>query len=333
MKKKMKNISLALLLRGLLIMSVALIISNCNKEEEPPPDQCPDLTGAPTLNSDWVSFVNWDEATVVEIVAEEVDEEHMSYTPSNLQFVAGMPYILKIKVLASNQEKHYFHAPEFFKAIATRKVQTTSAEYKAPYFDDLELVLNGEAEVFFVPVIAGQYDLWCTITGHQEAGMEMSVEILCGAGLSLDLEVDPDFNTALGSDDRRSGDHVVWDTKQEIEVTMVEHSSEAGSEDFAFDPDTIILNADQGYVLKIKNPSDNSSKHYFTAPKFFQSVVTRKAEDPRAEIKVPYFNAVEILVGSYSELFIVPTVAGTYDLECTITGHVEAGMVGTIIVQ
>jgi uncharacterized cupredoxin-like copper-binding protein len=163
--------------------------------------------------------------------------------------------------------------------------------------------------------------------------MEMTVDIVCGDGLSLDLEVDPNFNTALGSDARRSGGNAVWDTKQEIEVTLVEHSSEAGNEDFAFDPDTIILSANQAYVLNIKNPATNSSKHYFTAPEFFQSVVTRKAEDPRAEIKVPYFKAVEILVGSYSELFIVPTVTGTYGLECTITGHADAGMVGTIIVQ
>ena len=330
---KKKKCSLSLYLSGLLILSIGLIFSNCSKDEDPDPDQCPELTGAPTLNSDWVSYVNWDEATIVEILAVEEDEDHMHYTPANIQFTAGLPYILKIKVQASNQEKHYFHSPDFFKAIATRKVQTTSAEYKAPYFDDLELVLNGEAELFFVPVIAGQYQLWCTITGHQDAGMEMTVDVVCGTGLALDLEVDPNFNTALGSDDRRSGDHAVWDTKQEIEVTMVENSSEAGSEDFVFNPDTIILDADQGYVLKIKNPSDNTSKHYFTAPEFFQTLVTRKAEDPRAEIKVPYFNAVEILIGSYSELFIVPTVKGTYDFECTITGHSEAGMVGTVIVQ
>ncbi|MCH7657844.1 MAG: hypothetical protein IIB05_05945 [Bacteroidetes bacterium] len=325
MKKKR---SLRLLLNIFLIISVVTVMSSCSDEETTGPD-CPDLTGAPTLNSAWVSFVNWDAATKIEIIAEEVDESNMHYTPSNIQLIAGMPYILTLKVLASNQEKHYFHSPDFFKAIATRKVQTTSAEYKAPYFDDIELVLNGEAELFFVPVIAGTYDLWCTITGHQAAGMEMTLEIACGDGLSLDLEVDPNFNTALGSDARRSGGHAVWDTKQEIEVTLVENSQD----DYAFSPDTIILSADQAYVLKIKNPATNSSKHYFTAPEFFQSVVTRKAEDPRAEIKVPYFKAVEILIGSYTELFIVPTVPGTYALECTITGHAAAGMVGTIIVQ
>ncbi len=317
-----------------VIASIIMVVDSCKKKEDTPePEPCPTITNPPTKSSDWVDYVNWDNATKLEIEAEDIDDDHMSYTPSNLEFIAGQPYILTIKMKNSNQEKHYFHSPEFYKAIATRKVQTTNAEYKAPYFDDLELVLNGELEIYFVPVKTGSYELWCTITGHQDAGMEMTVDIVCGDGLSLDLEVDPNFNTALGSDPRRSGDDPVWETKEEIEVTMVEHASEPGSEHFVFDPDTIHMSVGQAYVLKIVNPASNTSKHYFTAKEFFQTIVTRKAEDPRAELKVPYFKAVEILIGGYSELFIVPTVAGTYDVECTITGHAEAGMVGTIIVE
>lgn len=318
----------------LAIAIIAFLLSSCDEKTTTDPGQdCPDYAGAPTLASDWVGYVNWDNATRVSITAEEVGEESMHYTPSSMEFIAGKPYILTMKMKSANTEKHYYYSPDFYKAIATRKIQTTNAEYKAPYFDAVELVLNGECELYFVPVIAGTYPLWCTITGHEEKGMKMTVTIVCGDGLSLDLEVDPNFNTALGSDPRRSGDDPVWDSKQTVVVNMIENSTEPGSEDFAFDPETITLSAGQAYVLKIQNSAGNEFKHYFTAAEFFKTIVTRKAEDSRAEIKVQYFKAVELLIGGYTELFIVPTVTGTYDVLCTIEGHADAGMVGTIIVE
>lgn len=333
---KLSTIKIFLKVSLSLFVIIGMVTFNACKDDDddtPPPDPCPDYTGAPTKASEWVSYVDWNNATRVDLKAEEIDENNMHYTPSTLQFTAGKPYILTISMNPGNEEKHYFHAPEFFKAIATRKVQTTNAEYKAPYFDDNELVLNGELELYFVPVIAGNYELFCTIIGHKDAGMKMTVDIVCGSGLSLDLEVDPSFNTALDSDDRRSGDNPVWDTKQEVVIKMVEINSDPGNEDFVFDPDTLNLSVGQAYVLKIENSATNSSKHYFTAKDFFQTLVICKAEDSKAEIKVPYFKAVEILIGGSSELFVVPTIAGTYSFECTITGHKDAGKVGTIIVQ
>ncbi len=65
-------------------------------------------------------------------------------------------------------------------------------------------------------------------------------------------------------------------------------------------------------------------------------MVTRKAQDSQAEIKVPYFKAVELLAGGAAhstDLYIVPTVPGSYELICTVAGHAELGMTGTIIVE
>ena len=256
----------------------------------------------------------------------------MHFMPDHLEFVAGQPYILVMKSAAGNQEKHYFHAPEFYQAIATRKAQTAHAEYKAPYFDDFELKVKGELELYFVPVLEGEYPLWCTIPGHRDKGMDGELHIVCGAGLSLDLEVDPDFNTALASDERRSGSNLVWESAQTATVSMEEASFDAGSEALAFDPADLSFDAGTAYRLTIQNPAANASKHYYTAAEFYQTVVTRKAEDSKAEIKVPYFKAVELLIGGSTELFIVPTVPGSYGVICTITDHERFGMTGTITV-
>ena len=106
--------------------------------------ECPNLVDPPTLASKWIDYVHWDQATRVVMSAHEVSDESFHFMPSNLQFVAGKPYILVLISEEGNQEKHYFHAPDFYKAIATRKAQTAEAEYKAPYFDDFDLKVNGE---------------------------------------------------------------------------------------------------------------------------------------------------------------------------------------------
>ena len=305
------------------------VFTGCSDSGTDVPD-CDTIDNPPTLSSDWVSFVNWDNAERVILVAHEHSDTDYSFTPEHLEFVAGKPYILVMQTPAGNTEKQYFHAPEFFKAIATRKAQTAQGEYKAPYFDDFELLTGtNELELYFVPVIEGHYDLICTIEGHETLGMVGEIHITCGTGLALDLQVDRSFNSALMSDPRRSGSHAVWASAQTITLEMVE----TGQSDYSFSPDTLTVNAGSAYVLQITNPAANSSKHYFTAVDFFQTLVTRKAQDGNAEIKVPYFKAVELLIGGTMELYIVPTVPGTYDFICTITGHEEAGMVGTIIVQ
>jgi uncharacterized cupredoxin-like copper-binding protein len=255
----------------------------------------------------------------------------LSYSPSELTFEAGKPYVLRITNAASNG-KHYF-SPEgtsFYQAIATRKIQTADAEYKAPYFDAVELLPGGVLELYFVPVEAGTYDIICTITGHKAAGMTGTATITGGDGYQLDLEVAADFNTALITDARRSGDDPVWDTAADVTVAMLE--SGATLDQLGYVPPNLNLTKDAGYKLAISNSSGHASKHYYTAAEFYKSVVLRKAEDSQAEIKAPYLKAIELLIGGSSTLFMVPTATGSFNVVCTIEGHEAAGMVGTIAV-
>lgn len=279
----------------------------------------------PSTASDWVSFVNWDDAQRVQITAHEEDADHFHFEPANLSFEAGKPYILEMMNPNTNNEKHYFHAPDFFKAVATRKAQTKDAEYKAPYFDDFELLIGGSIELYFVPVLPGTYQMWCTIPGHREKGMEGSYVITGGEGFQLDLEVATDFNTALASDARRSGSDAVWEAGNLATQTVT-------LTEFQFDPSAFTLAKDVGYKLTLTAPATNTAKHYHTAAELYKTLVTRKAQDSQAEIKVPYFKAIELLIGGSTDLYIVPTVSGTYELICTIPGHADAGMTGTITV-
>lgn len=100
-----------------------------------------------------------------------VDFDEYSYEPDELVFEVGQPYKLVLK--NRGEKKHYFTAEEFYKAIATRKVQSNrDGEIKAPYFTAIELMVDGQLDLYFVPVKRGEYSVFCTIKDHREEGME-----------------------------------------------------------------------------------------------------------------------------------------------------------------
>lgn len=284
----------------------------------------------PVKASEWVASVNWDAATVVEVTMAEVSPTSYVFQPNSLTFEAGKPYVLRIVSPSVNIAKHYFSpdgAGNFYKAIATRKVQTSQAEYKAPHFNEVELLVGGTLELYFVPVLPGTYDIVCTVPGHRELGMVASVTITGGAGNELDLEIPADYNTALVTDPRTSGSHEVWASRIDALVTVAEQPS------YSFVPTDVALTRDLAYKIVLQSAGGNAEKHYYTAESFYRTVVLRKAEDSQAEIKAPYFKAIELLVGGSTQLFVVPTVAGTFPAECTIPGHAALGMTGTIVVS
>ncbi len=312
-----------------LVLFVILWVVACGDDKSPTgPEPSPFVKA-----SDWVANANWDTRTTITVSMVEESADHFHFNPDEITLEAGKPYVLKFENSASNGEKHYFATPDgvadFFKAIATRKVQTPDAEYKAPYFKAVELLKGGELEIYFIPVLSGTYDFLCTITGHADKGMVGKITVTGGEGYELDLEVASDWNSSLSSDSRTSGSHAVWTDAQEVPCQMVENAD--GS--LAYDPEELVLTKDAGYKVKLINAATNESKHYYTAPSFYKTVVTRKAEDSNAEIKAPYLNAVELLIGGSTELFIVPTSAGSFEVICTIDGHQDAGMHGHITVQ
>ena len=113
-----------------------------------------------------VKAADWDKMITV-----TVDFDEYSYEPEELVFEVGQPYKLVLK--NRGKKKHYFTAEDFYKAIATRKVQSNrDGEIKAPYFTAIELMVDGQLDLYFVPVKRGEYPVFCTIKDHREEGME-----------------------------------------------------------------------------------------------------------------------------------------------------------------
>jgi len=122
-----------------------------------------------TNASEIVSAADWDTMQTIEIRMSEFE-----YSFDELEIKADQPY--KFVLINDGEKKHYFTAPEFYKSIATRKVQSNKdGEIKAPYFTAIELMVGGELELYFVPVNKGTYDVFCTLKGHRDDGMESSI--------------------------------------------------------------------------------------------------------------------------------------------------------------
>ncbi len=93
-----------------------------------------------------------------------------AFSPATLVLREGVPY--QLSIMNQGMMKHYFVAEDFFKAIATRKVQSnTDGEIKAPYFTAIEVFPGRSLDLYFIPVKSGEYGLRCTIEGHAERGM------------------------------------------------------------------------------------------------------------------------------------------------------------------
>ncbi len=117
-----------------------------------------------------VKAANWSKMETININLDEY-----KFTPSVLTFKIDIPYKLHITNVGS--QKHYFTSEEFFKAIATRKIQSSDGEIKAPYFNAIEVFPGRSLDLYFIPVKRGNYVLICTIKGHSEAGMVGDIQI------------------------------------------------------------------------------------------------------------------------------------------------------------
>jgi uncharacterized cupredoxin-like copper-binding protein len=113
-----------------------------------------------------------------------------------------------------------------------------------------------------------------------------------------------------------------------VTEVQVHLGTEAG--ELKFVPDHLTFEAGRRYKLVLDNPSPQ--KHYFTAKDFADVIWTQKVEAGNVEVKGA-IHELELKPGAIAEWFFTPLKAGTYELHCSIPGHSEAGMKGTLTIN
>jgi uncharacterized cupredoxin-like copper-binding protein len=260
------------------------------------------------------SAADWSNAETIRV---ELDE--FSFKPDNLILEAGLPY--KIELVNTGAVKHEFTAGDFFKSVAWRKAQSPESEVKAVYFTEIEVFAGKQVDLYFVPVAPGTYDLLCELEGHLEAGMRGTITV---TGVAPTTPAPVLTNIADGPwllDSEARVANADWDTMETVHVELGE---------FFFKPENIELRTGVPYKLVFDNPG--AVKHEATAGDFFRTAAFRKVEDASGEFKTPLLLEVEVFADKETELFLIPTKAGKYEIVCEIEGHFEAGMHGHIIV-
>jgi uncharacterized cupredoxin-like copper-binding protein len=254
----------------------------------------------------------------------KVDLGEMFFKPKDIRLEAGKPYVIELK--NSGAIKHEFTADKFFRASATRKVDTDSSEVKAPFMSEIEVLAGKTVKYFVIPTLPGSYEMLCEIKGHRESGMEGTITVT-GAKPASPAPV---YGSVKAGKWLQNGPALVeaasktWDAKAQ---TIKMEAGEDGGKMY-FKPSNPTLKVGTPYVLHLVNVG--TLKHEYTSETFFPTMAFRKAEDSSGEYKAPLLNEAEVKAGKTLDLFLIPTKAGTFKIVCAIPGHEQAGMVGTI---
>jgi uncharacterized cupredoxin-like copper-binding protein len=121
--------------------------------------------------ADRVKAADWTKMETVTVTMTD-----FAFNPASIVFRQGVPY--KLVIENKGVQKHYFTAEEFFRAIATRKLQSNiDGEVKAPYFSAIEVYPGRTLDLYFIPVKTGNYHLICTVEGHADMGMKGDIRI------------------------------------------------------------------------------------------------------------------------------------------------------------
>jgi uncharacterized cupredoxin-like copper-binding protein len=124
-------------------------------------------------------------------------------------------------------------------------------------------------------------------------------------------------------------------SRQEPIEVLVELGSEANPMRFYLQD--LVFETGKLYRMVLRNPSN--VKHYFSSDSFVQSSYTRKvmAYMPNGEMVAEIkgqIGEVEVFPGHTADWWFVPIQTGKFhDLRCTVEGHSEAGMTGTITIK
>jgi uncharacterized cupredoxin-like copper-binding protein len=321
-------------LRRLTVMgaTVAVLMTGaCGSGKAAPEGGAPQVGAAPAVLSDDQYLTNasayvdaakatWD----AKAVTVKISLGEMFFKPKDVKLEAGKPYVLELT--NTGKVKHEFTADKFFRASATRKVESDSSEVKAPFVKEIEVLAGKTVKYFVIPTLPGSYQMVCEIKGHRESGMEGTITVT-GAKPAAPAPV---FGSLKEGTWLQNGPALVeaasktWDVKAK---TIRMEAGEDGGKMF-FRPSNLTLKVGTPYVLKLVNTG--TLKHEYTSETFFPTMAFRKAQDASGEYKAPLLKEAEVKAGKSLDLFLIPTKAGTFKIVCAIPGHEKAGMVGSI---
>lgn len=254
-------------------------------------------------SGDYKEAANWDVAEIVTI-----DLGDGVITPSNLELVAGMPYVIEIS--NSDTVEHGLSALDFMRASAVRKVESPSAEIKVTLFKEIYVLPGKMMELFVVPVIPGVTAMEGLTDGVAVAGMTGTISVTGVTPTTPAPVIDP-FSTVeevAGAAGLIEAAKATWSTDAAaVTVEMMDN----GDAHF-FTPKVIELKLNQPVTLTFANKGN--MLHVFDTPDFLATCAFWKIVNAEGSVFGGKARPADLEAGGVSNLYIIPTKAGTYAL-------------------
>jgi uncharacterized cupredoxin-like copper-binding protein len=148
------------------LFAATLAISACSSMKSDDEAAAVPVTNAQSV----VASADWSKSQTIGVTLSS-----FNFTPSDFTFQHGQPY--KLHLVNNEDETHTFSSDSLFQAIAVQKVVQNGVEKPGITGEGITLGPKEQADLYFVPVTAGAYDVYCDQFMHAAMGMRGKVTI------------------------------------------------------------------------------------------------------------------------------------------------------------
>lgn len=121
---------------------------------------------------DWMPpGIDWEKAETISVLLED-----NVFNPDEVVLKLYQPYKL-VLINVSDTAKHDLVDLAFFHSVVFKEVSVGGVTINTPHVHSLVLKPNNTANLFLVPIKPAEYEIYCSVPGHRDDGMEGYVTI------------------------------------------------------------------------------------------------------------------------------------------------------------
>ncbi len=259
-------------------------------------------------SSEFKEAANWDSAKEVSVTLGAG-----TLTPSNLELVAGQPYVIEIK--NGDTADHGWSALEFLRASAIRKVESPSSEIKMKLIKTINVRAGKSMPIFVVPVLPGVTKMEGLTNGSPAAGMTGTISVT-GPAPTKPAPVIESLSTVgevAAAADLVKAAQPAWNTAASVTIEMGDNADV-----HFFKPKVTTLKVGVPIILTFVNKG--KVLHEYDAADLFKTMAVWKVSNAEGWVEGAVVRPADLEAGGQSSLYVIPTKAGTYKLADSTPG-------------